>query len=597
MIKRLRFKLLLLVIAFISVIVLLPNKASAGVNDFTIESFRADYYLSRNNMKTSGLRVEEEILAVFPSFDQNHGILRAIPQTYQGHTVSLDNISVTDDKGTSYKFTQSSQNDNTVLKIGNPNSYAHGPTMYRIKYTLKNVINFQDTDEFYWDINGTEWSQPFTSVIARLHLDKDLTSQLTGQMTCYTGTAGSKEKNCLITKDEANGESIIYASASSLTAGQNVSLVVGFNKGTFALGPEIAADKRNKQIKLLAMAGAVLLIPLITFINLYSKWRATGRDPKGRGIIIPEYVSPKGLNVVTSAYLLNQNLAPNAVTASIIEMAVGGYLKIIEIKIDKLLKDKTEYELQLIKDPSNLAQEQRDILNKLFGNNLSVGDTVNISNQKNKLYTLMSSLTKNVSANLTLKGYFASDPQKAKSKFTVRAIILLIAGFMLLAFPLIGISLIISSVIAFIFSSLMPARSQQGVETRDYLLGLKEYINMAEKDRLAYLQSPQGAEKTPINMNDHKQAVKLFEDLLPYAILFGLEKEWAKQFKDLYTQPPSWYGGNMNSFNTMYLANSLGGFNSANTTAFSAPSSSGSSGFGGGGSSGGGGGGGGGGGW
>jgi uncharacterized membrane protein len=91
--------------------------------------------------------------------------------------------------------------------------------------------------------------------------------------------------------------------------------------------------------------------------------------------------------------------------------------------------------------------------------------------------------------------------------------------------------------------------------------------------------------------------IKLFEDLLPYAILFGLEKEWAKQFKDLYVQPPSWYNGTSGTFNSIYLANSLSSFNNVNAAAFTAPSSSDSSGFGGGGFSGGGGGGGGGGGW
>jgi uncharacterized membrane protein len=91
--------------------------------------------------------------------------------------------------------------------------------------------------------------------------------------------------------------------------------------------------------------------------------------------------------------------------------------------------------------------------------------------------------------------------------------------------------------------------------------------------------------------------VELFEKLLPYAIVMGVEKEWADQFKNIYSQPPEWYSGNITSFNAGYLAGSLNsGFNSAVNASFSPPSNSGSSGFGGG-FSGGGGGGGGGGGW
>ena len=95
------------------------------------------------------------------------------------------------------------------------------------------------------------------------------------------------------------------------------------------------------------------------------------------------------------------------------------------------------------------------------------------------------------------------------------------------------------------------------------------------------------------------KSVDLFEKLLPYAVVFGVEREWAKEFADIYKSAPDWYSGNINSFSAIYLASSLGGsFQNNMTTSFAAPSNSGSSGFGGGGGfSGGGGGGGGGGGW
>jgi len=81
-------------------------------------------------------------------------------------------------------------------------------------------------------------------------------------------------------------------------------------------------------------------------------------------------------------------------------------------------------------------------------------------------------------------------------------------------------------------------------------------------------------------------------------MLFGIEKQWAKQFAGLYGegQSPTWYSGH-NAFSPVLFASAITSFNSAATTSFSSPSSSGSSGYSGGGFSGGGGGGGGGGGW
>ena len=51
----------------------------AGVDDFTFASFDAVYDLARDEAKRSMLTTTETLVAVFPDFDQNRGIRRAIP--------------------------------------------------------------------------------------------------------------------------------------------------------------------------------------------------------------------------------------------------------------------------------------------------------------------------------------------------------------------------------------------------------------------------------------------------------------------------------------------------------------------------------------
>ena len=86
------------------------------------------------------------------------------------------------------------------------------------------------------------------------------------------------------------------------------------------------------------------------------------------------------------------------------------------------------------------------------------------------------------------------------------------------------------------------------------------------------------------------------EKLLPYAMVLGVAKIWAKEFEGIYSTPPSWYSeANNTGFNAVVFTNSLSNFSSyATSSMISSPSGSGS---GGGGFSGGGGGGGGGGSW
>ena len=138
--------------------------------------------------------------------------------------------------------------------------------------------------------------------------------------------------------------------------------------------------------------------------------------------------------------------------------------------------------------------------------------------------------------------------------------------------------------------------SEKGAELRDHLNGLLLYIRVAETDRIRVLQSPEGAERTPVDTTDRGQMLKLYERVLPYAVLFDEEKRWAKELGEYYDQsPPDWYSGT-GAFTTAAFASSIGSISTTTASAFSGSSSS-SGGSSGGGSSGGGGGGGGGGGW
>ncbi|MCR2825081.1 DUF2207 domain-containing protein, partial [Microbacterium sp. zg.Y909] len=130
-----------------------------------------------------------------------------------------------------------------------------------------------------------------------------------------------------------------------------------------------------------------------------------------------------------------------------------------------------------------------------------------------------------------------------------------------------------------------------GAELRDHLAGLKIFIDWAEADRIRMLQSPQGAERRPVDVGDPRQMIHLYETLLPYAVVFGQEKKWADELMVYYGDAgvtPSWYYGSA-AFNAAAFSSSIASLSSA---AMSSSSTSGGSS--GGGSAGGGGGGGGG---
>ncbi|MGD9921791.1 MAG: hypothetical protein AB7V13_10135, partial [Pseudorhodoplanes sp.] len=143
---------------------------------------------------------------------------------------------------------------------------------------------------------------------------------------------------------------------------------------------------------------------------------------------------------------------------------------------------------------------------------------------------------------------------------------------------------------------ILKAPTVQGRKVMDEIEGFKQYLGVAEEDRLNHLHPP---EKTP----------ELFERFLPYAVALDVENRWADRFAGVLAAAAAagaataaaWYVGSRDSQTDWgNFASRVGGsLASTVASASTAPGSSGggSSGSGGGGSSGGGGGGGGGSGW
>ena len=559
--------------------------ARAGAEDFDVVSFDATYNLSRDKDNVAMMQVSEKIVADFPSFDQNHGILRAIPEDYKDHSLEVTVNSVTSDSGAKYNYKTSEDNGNLVLKIGDANKYAHGLTTYIINYSLRGVISNQaNQQELYWDVNGDQWSQPFGKVTAKVVMSEDLVKQAQPETVCYTGVFGSTESTC--TASLGNTKQVTFATRRPLRPKETLTLAIAFKPGTFADYKPSAAQITNW-----VWMGFVIATPaILALVVALRGYLKGGRDPKGKGVIVPQYTPPKDVTVLMSNAVLKEGFDPKAISATIVDLAVRHYVKIYEVKQPKLFKDKTDYEVELIKDVTDLQDDERQVVTMVF-DDMTVGTRVSLKDLQNKLYMEAQKLGKSVDTKVADAGYFRVSPDKAKRPYQAVSGLLFIVSFFFLPWTA---GLLAAAAILFIAAFAMPARTEKGVELRTYLFGVRDYMKLAEAERLRVLQSPHGELTEKVDIDDKRQLVKLYEHLLPYAMLFGIEKEWAKEFAPLYDQQPDWYSGS-GAFNAVYFATAMNSFGTVAATSFTPPSSSSSSGFGGG--AGGGGGGGGGGGW
>ena len=138
-----------------------------------------------------------------------------------------------------------------------------------------------------------------------------------------------------------------------------------------------------------------------------------------------------------------------------------------------------------------------------------------------------------------------------------------------------AVALVVSGIIIGLFGIIMPTKTKKGALTKEYILGLKRYLTVAEKDRLKFHNAP---EKNP----EH------FDALLPYAMALKVADQWAKQFAGLERENPNWYEGPVGyHFVATGFAKDLASFSSTLGSNLSSTASGGGSGFSGGSSGGG----------
>ena len=565
---------------------LTPSPAHAGVDDFSFESLDVEYQLGRTEDGTSTLTVVETFVALFPEFDQNRGMRRAIPDSYLGAPLHPELVSITDETGAP-RAEETESEDGYYSMTSRADDFVHGRQTYVFTYTLQNVTHhFADTgvDEFYWNVNGVEWRQPFGRITARVTMPDDLEAARTGAQACYIGSQGSTQ-TCAI--EDADGT--IAASAENVQPYQTMTIAIGFAPDTFTeFDPNYLASPwgwLQSGVAVLGLGTALVLAAVTRRRHL--------RDEPGRPVIIAEYTPPRGIDALESAVLLGRTT--KAIPAEVLEQAVVGSIRIEEGPPKWFGGTKLK---AVLVDPSLADGDGRMLLPGLFPQGLP-GEEFEFGRSDTRFSTTAQKVLKAASAELSSRGLRRKVPLGARAWPVViailSAVLVLLFGIGALAGYVtawVPILLIIGSVLVVLLVAGMVSRkplTAAGAETRDHLLGLKEFIEWAEADRIRMLQSPQGAERVRVDVSDPRMKLKLYEKLLPYAVVFGQEKKWAEELAVLYGSgnSPGWYSGST-GFNAAAFS---AGISNLSTSASSSSTSGGSSG---GGSAGGGGGGGGG---
>jgi uncharacterized membrane protein len=505
-----------------------------------------------------------------------NGIYRTIPVEYSApgdlnYTLRLRIESVTDDTGTPLRHEVDRVGDSRRVKMWVPGAEDVTRTIV-LTYRSDNALRFfEEHDELYWNVTGDQWDFPIRNVTAVVMLPEDVTGLRTSS---FTGEQGSTEAAPV----EQVGTTFTFRGTRPLGYREGLTIVVGWNPGV--IPRPTAADKAASVL----LSNMILLAPILAFMAMFVLWRRFGRDPDP-GSVLVRYEPPPEMTPAEAGTLLDDSADLRDITATLVDLAVRGFARIDEKSKEQLfgLFSSRDYEITLLQPEQwpQLKPHERALLQALSVH--AHDDRVLLSDLKNEFYKHLPAIKTHLSRTLVDGGYYIRRPDMVRIIWAVVAIaaaagVILTGGVLADRLGISGAAAFIAGAGTFIvvvaFGWFMPRRTASGARMHTWLRGFEEFLGRVEKDRLERLvDSP-----------------ALFEKMLPYAMAFGVETNWARAFEGLATQPPSWYHtADGRAFRPNLFVADLGRMTTVASTAMSsAPrSSSGSSGFSGGSSGGG----------
>jgi uncharacterized membrane protein YgcG len=461
------------------------------------------------------IQVEENINYDFEE-NERRGIYRVIPT--RGINISGDIRSL--QNGTEAVQDINRGLNDVTIRLGDEDIYITGLNQYQIQYPVKGVIKkLQDRDELNWQVTGTEWEVPIERASAQIRLPQDLRDQVGDKIFCYTGISTSAEQNCTIAWRDNRTVDIV--ANTELALGEGLTVAIGFPLGT--LTPATWWEQ-NELIIYRSIAGGILVLGSLILYLVWNKW---AKDPRIRKPIVRQYEAPKGLSPAGVIRLKTTYATPVEISATIISLAQQGVLSITQLEEKKWFNNASyQFDLKDIPLHKTLKPFEQKLVNIIFKEGRTHVTTKQLEDEQisSKFSEVYTSIYQD-----EVRQYYINSPIVLRSVLGGVAGILLIGGFILSLglSPWIGVACIILGIEALIIAYYAPKRTEEGTRVLEHILGLEEYIKVAEKDRLQF-----------------QEKEYIFFEILPYAIALGLATIWAKAFEGLITTNPEWYHSN-----------------------------------------------------
>lgn len=504
--------------------ILLLAPAPALARSLAIQGFDVEVVVQRDG----ALAVTERITVHFEG--SWNGLYRTIPVVYDwnrmNYRLRVDLQDATDERGNALDVETDRTGGLLRYRIWVPgaNDATHTITL---RYVVQNGLRFfEEHDELYWNVTGNDWDVPVGNASVQVFLP---VAAANIRAAGYTGPHGATQQGAVI---EQVANSVQARTTEPLAFREGLTIVVGWDPG--AVHRPSSLDKATS----FAAANGILLAPLLALVFMHGWWRRHGRDPEALSIA-PQYEPPPALTPGEVGILVDNRADMRDVTATIVDLAVRGYIVIEDEEDEHLfgLVKTRDYAFSLARPQTEwaaLRPHERALLRALFESGART--RVTMDDLENEFYKDLSDIRSQLADSLVEHGFCTRRPDRVLAMYVVLGVVagvlIAIGGAALLSargetpVPAI-VAGVLTAIVMVIYGALMPARTVRGARTREHALGFSEFLQRVEKDRFERVI------RTP----------EMFERYLPFAMAFGVEKSWARAFDDIYREPPDWYRG------------------------------------------------------
>lgn len=455
-------------------------------------------------------------------------VTRTHDSVTEDRVYELGDLRASSPDGGPTKVSSSESGTRTTVKVTG-NGALNGRRTVVLEYELRGAITPRGAaEELRWAAVGG-WKVPVDE--ARATVDGGATIR---DVNCFAGPYDSAIGCTQYYTNHTRTQGIF--TQQQLLPGEYLTVVAGLPAGTTKGRP--VYERRHTVATAFSVNGVTgaALLGLLVLLGggLLALYLLRGRDARVVGrraaegdqapVAGAEFEPPDGVRPGQIGTLIDEQADVIDVTATIVDLAVRGYLLIEEE--DRAATGRLDWTLRRLDRPSGeLLPYERTLLDALLtGPDGAPRDAVKLSQLGGTFSAKLAQVRSAMYDDVVKQGWFARRPDTVRSRWTVAGLALTVLGVagtvalaLLTDYALVGLAVIIAGAALAYGGQYMPAKTARGATVLAHTIGFRAFL---ERGTL------------PDDDLASRQRIALFSRFLPYAVVFDLVPKWAETVKD-----------------------------------------------------------------